>query len=272
MIVQDLKRTNNKLLNPNLRAILLFGFVIYGLAIFQDFLFSKLRSTGFYWSDTMLYNGYWLLFIPMVQFANRVQSKVRAKSLKHKVLYAIGSSLVFSPLHILIFTLIFILGSTIIYPIPHRFSTIVKSAISNQSQITILVYLVLPFFIDYLNRKKQQQEEVSTQRVITVKNGIRRIKVAEPTVLFIQTDRPYTAVVTLDQKLLHDGSLKKLEEVLDPQVFTRVHRSVIVNKNHVTEISSRKNGDYDGVLTSGQSIRFSRHYRQNWETLLTTEH
>jgi two-component system LytT family response regulator len=55
---------------------------------------------------------------------------------------------------------------------------------------------------------------------------------------------------------------------LNSQIFLRVHRSAIVNKNHITELKSRKNGDYDGVLTNGQSVRFSRHYRQNWSELL----
>ena len=73
---------------------------------------------------------------------------------------------------------------------------------------------------------------------------------------------------TTSQKILHDESLKKLENVLDSQTFLRIHRSVIVNKNHITELKSRKNGDYDGILTNGQSIRFSRHYRQNWSELL----
>ncbi|WP_103867619.1 LytTR family DNA-binding domain-containing protein [Aquimarina sp. I32.4] len=48
----------------------------------------------------------------------------------------------------------------------------------------------------------------------------------------------------------------------------KLHRSVIVNKNHITELKSRKNGDYDCILTNGQSIRLSRHYRQNWNELL----
>ena len=53
---QELRKLNSKLLNTNLRAIILFCILIYGLAIFQDYLFSRFKSTGFYWSDTMLYN------------------------------------------------------------------------------------------------------------------------------------------------------------------------------------------------------------------------
>ncbi|MGN7516065.1 MAG: LytR/AlgR family response regulator transcription factor [Allomuricauda sp.] len=267
MTIQKLSKANKKLLNVNFRAVILFCIVIYGLAIFQDYLFSKFKSTSFYWSDTMLYNVYWLLFIPFVQFAVYVYSKVRPKTIKTKILYAIASGSGFSSLHIFIFTVAFIIGSNIIYPIPHRFSTIFKNAISNQLQITVIVYLFLPFFKDYLNRKKQQKEDVLNQRYITVKNGSRRIKVDTSTILFIQTDRPYTAVFSINQKLLHDESLKRLEELLDPKVFIRVHRSVIINKNHIIEMSSRNNGDYDGILSNGQSVRFSRHYRKNWNAL-----
>lgn len=160
------------------------------------------------------------------------------------------------------------MGSTIIFPIAHRFSTILKNVISNQSQITIITYLFTPFIIEYLKRKKQQRKHPTIQKSITIKNGTRRIKIETSTILFIKTDRPYTTVFSNNQKFLHDESLKKLEKLLDPQIFIRVHRSTIINKNHITEIRSRKNGDYDGVLTNGQSIRFSRHYRQNWSGLL----
>lgn len=266
MTIQELSRTKNKLLNANFRAIILFCFLIYGLAIFQDYLFSRFKSTGFYWSDTMLYNIYWLFFIPFIKLAKYAKSRIQPN--KTKILYALASGLILSALHIFIFSSIFILGSTIIYETPHRFLTIFKNAISSQSQITILVYLFLPFVIDYLNRKKNQNNDVAKQKFITVKNGTRITKLDVSRVLFVQADRPYTAIFSIDQKLLHDESLKKLEGILDPHIFIRVHRSVIINKNHITEISSRKNGDYDAILANQHTVRLSRHYRQNWKTLL----
>jgi len=255
-----------KLINVNFRAIILLVFMLYGLAIFQDYLFSRFKSTGFYWSDTMLYNIYWLLFIPIIKYAIYVKSKIKSK--KNKFFYAFALGLIFSTLHILAFTLFFILGSNIIYPIPHRFLTIFKNAISNQSQITIIVYLFLPYLIDYLKKKKLQKKDLTNQNFITVKNGIRRTKVDAATILFIKTDRPYTAIFSNKEKFLHDESLKELEKILDSKTFIRVHRSVIINKNHITGISSRKNGDYDAILCDQHSVRFSRHYRQNWSELL----
>lgn len=266
--IQELSRLNSKLLNTNLRAILLFYFLIYGLAIFQDYLFSKFKSTGFYWSDTMLYNTYWLFFIPFIKLAKYVKIKIQPKIKKIEILYAFASGFIFTSLHISIFSIIFILGSNLIYETPHRFSTIQKSAISGQSHITILVYLFLPFIINYLNKKRSQNNNAIKQKFITIKNGTRITKLDVSRVLFIKTDRPYTAIFSTDQKLLHYESLKKLESFLDPHIFIRVHRSAIINKNHVTEISSRKNGDYDAILTNQHSVRLSRHYRPNWNALL----
>ena len=266
--IQEYRRLNIKLLNTNLREIILFCFLIYGLAIFQDYLFSRFKSTGFYWSDTMLYNIYWLFFIPFIKLATYTKTKIQPKIKKTKILYGFASGFIFTALHISIFSIVFILGSNLIYEIPHRFSTIFKNAISSQSQITILVYLCLPFVIDYLNRKKNLNNNVIEQKFITVKNGTRITKLDVSKVLVIKTDRPYTVIFSLDRKLLHDESLKKLESLLDPKIFIRVHRSAIINKNHIKEISSRKNGDYDAILTNQHSVRLSRHYRTNWNTLL----
>ncbi|WP_438423698.1 LytR/AlgR family response regulator transcription factor [Aquimarina macrocephali] len=271
MIKQKLNKTINKLLHPNFGTLVVFCVVLYGLAIFQDYVFSKIKPTGFYWTDTMLYNMYWLLFIPFIKIANFFYNKVQFKSLTSKVLYSLSTGFIFSVLHIFIFTSIFILGSNLIYSVPHRFLTILKNVVSNQLHITIIVYLFSPFVFDYLKRKKQLNKNFQNQKTnktITVKNGIRRVKIDIFTILFIETDRPYTMIHTTGQKILHDESLKKLGDLLDPQTFLRVHRSVIINKNHITELKSRKNGDYDGVLSNGQSIRFSRHYRQNWSELL----
>jgi two-component system LytT family response regulator len=267
MKIQELRTTNSKHLNPNFGILVVLCVVLYGLAIFKDYIFSQTYSTGFYWSDTMLYNIYWLLFIPFMQFANFIYKKVQFKSLTNKILYALSTGFIFSLLHIFIFTSIFILGSNLIYSVPHRFLTILKNAVSHQLHITIIAYLFSPFVFEYLKRKIHSQIP-NINKTITVKNGTRRIKIDISTILFIKTDRPYTMIHSTNQKFLHDESLKNLENILDSQIFLRVHRSVIINKNHITELKSRKNGDYDGVLTNGQSVRFSRHYRKNWSELL----
>ncbi|MBP7644450.1 MAG: hypothetical protein KA767_13995, partial [Saprospiraceae bacterium] len=41
----------------------LVGFML--LAVFQDYLFSKFQDTGFYLSESLLYNAIWLFLIPL---------------------------------------------------------------------------------------------------------------------------------------------------------------------------------------------------------------
>jgi len=107
----------------------------------------------------MLYNIYWLFFIPFMKIAQSLYNKFQPKLLTNKILYALSTGFIFSVLHIFIFTSIFILGSHLIYSVPHRFLTILKNAISNQLHITVIAYLVSSFVFDYLNKKISTQSK-----------------------------------------------------------------------------------------------------------------
>ncbi len=67
---------------------------------------------------------------------------------------------------------------------------------------------------------------------------------------------------------LHDGAnhllrdrLKRLDRVLDPEAFVRVHRSAIVRKDRVRELHPLFHGEYELRLASGARVRLSRTYR-----------
>lgn len=55
-------------------------------------------------------------------------------------------------------------------------------------------------------------------------------------------------------------ALTELEELLDPAVFQRVHRQVIVNLNHVREINAFDNNTARLTLTGGQQVGVSRNH------------
>jgi len=57
------------------------------------------------------------------------------------------------------------------------------------------------------------------------------------------------------------GTMKKLEEMLDPRHFQRVHRSTIVNIDRVKEVRSHINGEYFLILDHGIELKMSRNYR-----------
>jgi len=57
-------------------------------------------------------------------------------------------------------------------------------------------------------------------------------------------------------------TLAEMERRLDPAVFTRIHRSTIVNTSRVKEIRPDAHGDYDVVLNDGRMLRMSRSFRE----------
>ncbi|MGH8496890.1 MAG: LytR/AlgR family response regulator transcription factor [Gammaproteobacteria bacterium] len=57
------------------------------------------------------------------------------------------------------------------------------------------------------------------------------------------------------------GTMKSLEDVLDPHVFERVHRSTIVNVSRVKELRAHMNGEYFLYLGDGTELKMSRHYK-----------
>ena len=63
------------------------------------------------------------------------------------------------------------------------------------------------------------------------------------------------------------GTMKRLEEVLDPGIFVRVHRSAIVNRRRVTAMRPHRNGEYFLKLGQHTELKLSRKYKGNLSKL-----
>jgi two-component system LytT family response regulator len=57
------------------------------------------------------------------------------------------------------------------------------------------------------------------------------------------------------------GTLSSFEAQLDPARFVRIHRSVIVNRDVVRELHSRRTGDFTLVTQAGERLTLSRNFR-----------
>ena len=65
------------------------------------------------------------------------------------------------------------------------------------------------------------------------------MKVESREIIFITSDSDYTEVITTTQKYLTLDSLREWSTKLD-QNFTQVHKSFIINVNHLIKISKNK--------------------------------
>lgn len=63
------------------------------------------------------------------------------------------------------------------------------------------------------------------------------------------------------------GTMKQLEDLLDPEVFVRIHRSTIVNRNRVRALRPHRNGEYFLELSCDHELKLSRKYKRNVQRL-----
>lgn len=70
--------------------------------------------------------------------------------------------------------------------------------------------------------------------------------------------------------LLHRATLSSLEQLLDPQIFIRIHRSTIVKKALICELQPNEGGDYSVLLKNGQQLVLSRRNKDKLDILLSS--
>ena len=70
-----------------------------------------------------------------------------------------------------------------------------------------------------------------------------------------------------DAHLIREG-MNSLESSLDPRKFVRIHKSSIVNIDHVAQLQPWFHGDYRVILRDGTTLTLSRRFRQNLDQLL----
>ena len=86
---------------------------------------------------------------------------------------------------------------------------------------------------------------------------------------WISAEENYVRISTQTETHLLRETMARLEEKLDPEMFLRVHRSSIVNLQHVKEVRTETDGEYAVVLVNGEKLTMSRGYRSRINEWLT---
>lgn len=98
----------------------------------------------------------------------------------------------------------------------------------------------------------------NTIKTLTVKLGDRILLIKFEDIVHIQAEDKYVFLHTSDgKKHLTDYTLSTLEEKL-PEDFLRIHRSDIINTNHITEIRRGFNGALIFIMSNGSKATSSR--------------
>jgi two-component system LytT family response regulator len=86
-------------------------------------------------------------------------------------------------------------------------------------------------------------------------------------VVWIEAQGDFVKVQTGVTIQLVRETLQSLEQKLDAAKFLRIHRSFIVNLDHVSRVKTALYGDYSVYMSDGTKLRLSRNYRGKLKAL-----
>jgi two-component system LytT family response regulator len=104
--------------------------------------------------------------------------------------------------------------------------------------------------------------------MLPIRVGRETLRLDVAAIDWIDAAGDYMCVHAAGQTHVLRATMKELEEMLDPEVFQRVHRSTIVNLARVRSLRPHLNGECFLKLESGQEVKLSRSFRDKVELLL----
>jgi two-component system LytT family response regulator len=98
---------------------------------------------------------------------------------------------------------------------------------------------------------------------LAIRDGSETICIDVDNIDWIDAAGDYMCVHAAGNTHVLRGTMKHLEEVLDPDTFVRVHRSAIVNRHRVTSMRPHRNGEYFLQLGGDTELKLSRKYKKS---------
>jgi len=100
------------------------------------------------------------------------------------------------------------------------------------------------------------------EKVINIKDRNQIFRVEVDTIERVEAAGDYMCIYTAENSLILRETMKDLERRLDPRRFQRIHRSQIVNLDHVKQVKPHTNGECFLLIDSGAQVKVSRSYRE----------
>ena len=77
-------------------------------------------------------------------------------------------------------------------------------------------------------------------------------------IIFIEAQGDYVSIRTRERSYLKKETLARLEKLLDTRQFVRIHRSHILNINHLSKIEPYTKDSWIAILRNGKTLPMSR--------------
>ncbi|WP_212005723.1 LytTR family DNA-binding domain-containing protein [Chitinophaga sp. HK235] len=113
--------------------------------------------------------------------------------------------------------------------------------------------------IKSLSDKLQLSQALYPEKVF-VQKGNKLISLSTNDIVYFEAEGDYTRLCTKDNKsYLSNYGISALEQKLNPVIFSRIHRSSIINVNYIREVI-RDAGGYQVIMQNNDIHRISKTY------------
>jgi len=119
-----------------------------------------------------------------------------------------------------------------------------------------------------LNFVEQLRAERQYTARFVVRSGSKLSFVRASDVDWIDVADNYVRLHAAGREHLVRETLKSVESQLDPEIFVRVHRSLIINLDRVEAVEPSFHGEYAVTMKDGAKLTTSRSYSERLRTLL----
>ena len=122
--------------------------------------------------------------------------------------------------------------------------------------------------MDELLARGRKAIEPRHSEILPIRQGREIVRVSVASIEWIDAAGDYMCIHAGGNTHILRGTMKDLEQYLDPRLFQRVHRSTIVNLRRVKSLRAHMNGEYFLTLDGGNELKLSRTYRDKVEFFL----
>ena len=100
---------------------------------------------------------------------------------------------------------------------------------------------------------------LSNDKMMFIRSRGRLERLNKKDILYIESDKKYCTLITTTKKYVLRTALKNLYEQLKDDNFLRIHRSYLINKEHISYIDTQN----QNILIGDKEISIGRYYQEN---------
>lgn len=244
--------------------------ICIALTILLDAIESSFQHYSFYLSESLLFSSFWWLFLPLI-YALYILSNTLSKKYQQVALIPL---LVLA--HLFIYPLVVLIISKVFFVHTFPFGQTFYYGLTEYSFVLLISYTVSFFVFEKLKRKTNHHKNIPNVLIednpqsfiqsFSLTDGDRHLKIETKDIQFLTANNPYVTIHHLEKRYLYNETLKAISQKMDSRIFVRIHKSSVVNLNHVQYYKSRLNGDYDLTMKDGSVVRLSRNFAADFKS------